>query len=268
MAINPALMSGVRLTPIVKASKKAEINPIADRNFKEIPFIREAAETDNARERILGAWRKSPVMTLISMFTEGMDSKSIKSTIGFDDRAQSDRKLWVKTLTKAKNYMRERIAAEILVEPQTVVEGKETFIDYVSVIPDDFTRQYEDKHGDIITVNCAEKVRKGLAKALWRADYRVICSIARGVPFAKMIDTKNKPVYFKMWEVIDWTFQECEKQAHNADMKFQTIFNGQKGYVGERLPIGLARYVEERANSAEAVAAEAADDFLNGGKDE
>lgn len=257
MAINPNLLSGVRLTTVVKSSAKPTINPIADRDFEGIPFIREAAKTDNAKEQLLAAWRKSPIMTIISMFVKGMDSKSIMSTVGFDSRSEQDRKDWLKALNKAKDFMRMKISAEVLTERIVVEEDGEAIEDWVSVIPDNFAQQYEDKHGDIVTVNCAEKVRKGLHKALWRADYGVVCSIARGVPFAFRRDKEGKPIPPKMWEVIDWDRSTCEKKAHYADMKFQTVFNGQKGYTGERLPPGLAKYAMEMAHSAEAAAAEA-----------
>lgn len=255
MAINPNLLSGVRVTAPASTTKravKAPVNPIADRNFLDIPFIREAApECENPMDAILAAWDDSPQETILALLSYGMEKPDIARLIGLDLRSDDDKKKWTSILNATKVYAQMCISEELLVEKNAAGE-------WVSVIPDDYTQTYRDKNGDEQVAECAERVRKALHKALWRPDYRVVCSIARGVPFANRLDKNGKPIHFQMWEVITWTRDRIEHIYQQADEQLARMMKTAQKL--QYLTPGMLKHIQTQAARAAAMSAEQSDD--------
>jgi hypothetical protein len=255
MAINPNLLSGVRVTaptPTTKRAVKAPVNPIADRNFLDIPFIRDAApECENPMDAILAAWEDSPQETILALLSYGMEKPDIARLIGLDLRSDDDKKTWVKVLNGTKTYAQMCISEALLVEKDAAGE-------WVSVIPDDYTQTYLDKDKNECVAECAERVRKALHKALWRPDYRVVCSIARGVPFANRANKDGKPIHFQMWEVITWTRDRIEHIYHQADEQLARMMKTAQKL--QYLTPGMMKHLKAKAANAAAMSAEQDDD--------
>lgn len=256
MAINPALLSGVRLTaptPTTKRAVKAPVNPIADRNFMDIPFIRDASEEcENPMDAIIAAWEDSPQETILALLSYGMEKADIARLIGLDLRSEDDKKAWAKVLNSTKTYAQMCVSNELLTEkdPETG--------EWVSVIPDDYVVPYRDKNGDEQVAECADRVRKALHKALWRPDYRVVCSIARGVPFANRTDKNGKPIHFQMWEVITWTRDKIEHVYHQADEMLARMMKTSQKL--QYLTPGMMKHLQAKAAAAAAMSSEEEED--------
>ena len=255
MAINPNLLSGVRVSapaPTTPRASKKPVNPIADRNFLDIPFIREAApECENPMDAIVAAWEDSPQETMLALLSYGMEKPDIARLIGLDLRSDDDKKTWVKVLNNTKTYAQMCISESLLVEKDDAGE-------WVSVIPDDYVVPYKDKNGDEQIAECAERVRKALHKALWRPDYRVVCSIARGVPFANRLDKNGKPIHFQMWEVITWTRDRIEHIYQQADEQLARMMKTSQKL--QYLTPGMLKHIQKKAAAAAAMSAEQTDD--------
>ena len=254
MAINPNLLSGIRVTATASTARapKKPVNPIADRNFLNIPFIREAApECENPMDAILAAWENSPQETILSLLSWGMEKPDIARLIGLDLRSEDDKKKWTSVLNATKVYAQMCISNEMLVEKDAAGE-------WVSVIPDDYTQTYRDKNGDEQIAECAERVRKALHKALWRPDYAVVCSIARGVPFASRLDKRDKPIYFRMWEVITWTRDRIEHTYQQADEQLARMMKTAQKL--QYLTPGMLKHIQTQAAKAAAMSVEQSDE--------
>lgn len=247
MAINPALLSGVRITaPAPKKEAKKEVNPIANRDFGSIPFIRDAApECNNAMEALIAAWEDSPQETILSMLSCGIDKPDIARAVGFDLRSDEDKKEWNKILVSTRTYAQLCISEDLLREKNA--EGE-----WVSVIPDDYSVEYIDSKDEVRTAECADRVRRALHKALWRSDFAVVCSIARGVPLAGRLDKQGKPIYYKMWEVITWTRDKIEIIYHQADEQLARMMRSH--HKLQYLTPGMLKHIQTKAAAAAAAA--------------
>lgn len=262
MALNPNLLN---TNPVVASAttkkEKAAVNPIASRDWKQIPFVREAApEVDDSRLQLAIAWDKNPELCIISMLVSGLTVKEIVKHIGW----KADNKKWLKSFRSAQRMIKYRLCEQFLTEPVTVLEKGKPVIDHVSICPTQYFIPHVNSDGVEVQIDVAAKLKRATYNAMWNPASKdqktgkpiqagsLVFSIAKGRPFCFKVDGDNDPIRPFMWEVYEgWDRPLWLKTKLGMETEYNKIFNPTRG---TEMPPELAKYLASSKAKADAEA--------------
>jgi hypothetical protein len=156
-----------------KSKEKADVSVIANRDFKEVPFIAGVIaqfEDEQFDEKTLlkKALLASPERTILAMFESGMSTKQVAGKLGM----QADSDTFKRIVSTAKAFLKRELTANWLAKIPDRVE--------VPVV-------YED--GSTETVDIADKLSKAISAAFFNGkSNEVRVSVKKGLPLTNNLE--------------------------------------------------------------------------------
>lgn len=232
MAINANLFSGMQIqqpTQSRKAKKGSKTNPIANRNFREIPFVRDHIDSDGIdsiapeeleRRAYLRSWQHSSAQTIMALAIAGWNLDEIAKKFGFKG---SKDETFAAAVKDAQQYFKNRIAAERLEE-----------------LPSSIPMQVIDSDGNLRTVDVADKLKKAATAALFntkkngKLNDEIKFSIVKGVPFHLSKDSNGVPVIPTLRDIFGMTTERLSTVRGYAHEQYAEVFRTRDTTAGEK----------------------------------
>lgn len=218
MTINVNLFGGVRIVQPPQSRKKGakKNNPIANRDWKAIPFIRESVTDESVAEEnaLRAAWQRSSAETIIAMTEAGYSPDEIAKKFRFSPKDST----WQNALKDAQQYLKMRIAAERL-----------------DAIPDEILQSVEDSDGNVRQINISDKLRKAATAALFNGkDDDIKFSIVKGVPFHLAKDENGVPIVPTLRDVFQLSTDRLKTVKEYARKQYAEVFRTRDTTPGEK----------------------------------
>ena len=246
MAINSNLFSGVQIQQPTQQRKarKGKTNPVANRNFREIPFVRDFVREEEGiaaeeieRRSYLRAWQNSSAQTIMALCIAGWSLDEIAKKFGFKG---SKDETFAAAVKDAQQYFKNRIAAERLEE-----------------LPASVPIQVIDSDGNLRNVDVADKLKKAATAALFntkkngKLNDEIKFSIVKGVPFHLQKDANGVPVIPTLRDIFNMTAERLSTVRGYAHEQYAEVFRTRDTTAGEKKFALPAAFMQLAAESAE-----------------
>lgn len=237
MTINANLFSGVQIQQPAQKRKarKGKTNPVANRNFKEIPFVRDhvaeeegIAAEEAERRAYIRAWQNSSAEVIIALSQEGWTLEDIAKQYSFSPKND----VFVSAVKDAQAYFKQKIANERLEE-----------------LPASIPMQVIDSDGNLRTVDVADKLKKAATAALFNGkDDAIKFSIVKGVPFHLQKDSNGVPIIPTLRDIFGLTAERLATVRSYAHSQYAEVFRTRDTTPGKKvfaLPAALLSVAAE-----------------------
>ena len=238
MAINSNLFSNVQIQQPTQSrkAKKGKTNPIANRNFREIPFVRNHVAEEPGisadeieRRSYIRAWQNSSAEVIIALSQEGWTLEDIAKQYGFS--AKND--VFVSAVKDAQAYFKQKIANERLEE-----------------LPEKIEIQVIDSDGNLRNVDVADKLKKAATNALFSGkDDAIKFSIVKGVPFHLQKDANGIPVIPTLRDIFGLTAERLATVRKYAHDQYAEVFRTRDTSPGKKVFALPAAFLQLAAES-------------------
>lgn len=231
MAFNLPKLSAPLVKPAGKrksgSAKKAD-KPVADRAFVADEFIEscnpynEDDEVSEA-EMLINAWRKSPERTVIALSRSGLDPAEIAKKFGCSDDSEEFKSVYA----SAKELCKRDACEPIL-----------------SQLPDTFPVPVMDDDGNEYEVDCADKLKKAIQRALLtqKPNPEIVFSVARNTPFGIRAESGEFQRY-TLKSLLGLTLEQVAIHQSRIYTEYATTFKSRRTgqiQIDRPLPPGLA----------------------------
>lgn len=244
MAINPRAFNGgdsfKRPAKQVRTKKTKRFVSANSRNWKEIPFIRDAQpdvdlEQINEQLALANAFIKSPQQTVLALLVAGLEVDAIRQKFGYAEKDDDFNAI----LKESQNFLRTRIVAEQFDE-----------------IPDEILVNVVNSDGMVESLNIADKMRKAITAAVFSGKTNEVkFSLVKGMPYHMEVDAAGKPIIPTLADIFQLTGDEVAKKKKYAHDAYGQIFRTRDTSGGaklHKLPPALAALKERlEAESAD-----------------